>query len=151
MMKKAIEDKNIPYVVDVDGKKLLVDPDAVAFANCIDKINCKKIFEENAERVQHFKKRVTERGDSVKNVVILIANVDDPNGNIIATDLMPNFNWQEIRDNGQVPYARGLAGREYVNTFLDIFDSQASKKMKSMPEKLLVVVIDYGVAEIFEV
>jgi len=61
---------------------------------------------------------------------------------------MPCHNWQEIRDRGEVPFARGLAVRDGIQEALGAFDKDAAKKLEDMTE-IAVVVVDHGVAEVF--
>lgn len=61
--------------------------------------------------------------------------------------LMPGTDWQAIRDQGQVPFARGLAGREGQG-MLDFLDAEAAGKRHM--NDLAVVVVDYEVADVFE-
>lgn len=62
---------------------------------------------------------------------------------------MPGFDWQKIRDRGEVPFARGLAMREGIRDALGFFDQEAATKLRDMTT--VVVVVDHGVAEVFEV
>lgn len=141
---------NTPRAVvpEVDGQLVLDDPDAVAFIRAVGKVNCEKTFELNAERVGHFKKRIDERGLTSADVVIVILNVDDPHGGPITEMLMPNHNWQEYRERGEVPFARGLAARDGIEAAIGIFDPEASAKLREMKD-VAVVVVDHQVAEIF--
>ncbi|HEA84359.1 MAG TPA: hypothetical protein ENI04_00005 [Candidatus Wildermuthbacteria bacterium] len=61
---------------------------------------------------------------------------------------MPGHNWQEIRDQDEVPFARGLAMREGIQEALGTFDDEAAAKLQDMID-VAVVVVDYGVAEVF--
>lgn len=61
---------------------------------------------------------------------------------------MPGHNWQEIRDKGEVPFARGLAIRDGIQEALGAFDVEAATKLRSMTD-VAVVVVDHGVAEVF--
>ena len=131
-------------VREIDGQIVLDDLDAVA----VSKHNCRNSLEFNADRVEHFKRRLTERGLNPTEVVIGLLNVDAPNGGRIAELLMPGQNWQEYRDLGKVPFARGLAGREGIEEVLSIFDKDAADKLREMTG-VAVVVVDYSVAEIF--
>lgn len=114
----------------------------------VEKHNCRHTLDLNAERVAHFKQRVIERGMSASEVVTVLINVDDAQGRPLADALMPGFNWQEIRDRGEIPFARGLAERAGVQGFLDAIDQEAATKLQEMVE-VAVVVIDHGVAEVF--
>src|SRR6185436_4774477 len=52
--------------------------------------------------------------DPTAVAVVVLLNVDDVHGGPIADMLMPGHNWQEIRDRGEVPFARGLAMRSGI-------------------------------------
>jgi hypothetical protein len=136
-------------VCEINGQLVLDDPVAVSVFRAVEKHNCKNTLDLNADRVKHFKQRVAERGMTAEQVVIVLLNVDDANGGEIAEMLMPGFNWQEIRNKGEIPFARGLAGREGIQEVLEDFDNEASTKLREM-KQIAVVVVDHGVAEVFE-
>ncbi|MDD5463612.1 MAG: hypothetical protein PHP62_00505 [Candidatus Moranbacteria bacterium] len=139
-------------VREIDGQMVLDDPEALAMIQAVNahngKQNCRNTLAINAERVLHFKNRLTERNMSASDAVIVLLNVDDVHGGPLADALMPNYNWQEIRDQGEVPFARGLAMREGIQEILGGFDKEAAKKLLEMSE-VAVVVVDHGVAEVF--
>ncbi|HFC10573.1 MAG TPA: hypothetical protein ENJ75_00005 [Candidatus Kaiserbacteria bacterium] len=124
------------------------DPNAVAMIHSIGKINCSNTLKLNTDRVAHFKNRIMERGLTDSDAVIVLINVDDIHGGPLADMLMPGYNWQEIRNRGEIPFARGLAGREGIQDVLNTFDQEAGKKLQNMSE-VAVVVVDHGVAEVF--
>jgi len=129
---------------------VLIDPEGYGVMMTVGKHNCKLTFEANADRVAYFRNRAVELDKTPSDVVIVVANVDDRNGKILADALMPGFDWQSIRDQDQVPFARGLAVRAGIQEFLNIFDTQASKKLgEFQTEQLAVVVVDYGTCEVF--
>ena len=132
----------------IGGQLVLDDPAAVTIVNAVEKHNCRNTLELNADRVVHFKRRVVERGLTAANAVIVLLNVDDVHGGPLAEILMPGFNWQEIRDRGEIPFARGLAVREGIQEALQLFDKEAADKLRKMTD-LAVVVMDHGVAEVF--
>ncbi|MCK4781613.1 hypothetical protein KAS79_01665 [Candidatus Parcubacteria bacterium] len=146
--KEKSEEKPRAVVREVDGKLVLDDPDAVAVMEAVGKHNCQNTLELNADRVAHFKNRISERELTASNTVIVLLNVDDVHGGPIADILMPEYNWKEIRDRGEVPFARGLADREFIQEVLNTFDQEAGKKLQDM-SKVAVVVVDHGVAEVF--
>ncbi len=135
-------------VREIDGQMVLDDPDAVAIIQAVGKYNCRNTLELNADRVAHFKNRISERGLTASDVVIVLLNVDDVHGGPLADTLMPGCNWQEIRDRGEVPFARGLAGRDGIQEVLNAFDQEAGKKLQDM-SGVAVVVVDHGVVEVF--
>lgn len=140
-------------VREVDGQLVLDDPDAEAVIRALAKHNCLNTLMMNDDRVGHFGQRLTEKGLTVSDAVIVLLNVDDANGRQIADILMPDFNWQEMRDQGQVPFARGLAGRAFIQEALGLFDTEAAEKLRGMvtASTVAVVVVDHGVAEVFGV
>lgn len=135
-------------VREVDGKLVLDDPDAVAVLRAVEKHNCRLVAESAADRIRHFEARIAEKGLSTKDVVIVLVCVDDPHGRGLADALMPGHDWQAYRDRGEVPYARGLAGREGVQEAVELFDRDAAEKLSGI-DGAAVVVVDRGVAEAF--
>ncbi len=143
-------DEDAPRAVlrEVDGQLVLDDPDAVAVIHAVEKHNCRNTLEMNADRVSHFRNRLAERGMTADEAVIVLLNVDDVHGGQLAEVLMPGHNWQEIRDQGEIPFARGLAMREGIQEALAAFDADAATKLQEMTN-VAVVVVDRGVAEVF--
>lgn len=139
---------DIAVVRKIDGQLVLDDPQAVAVFRAVSKHNCRGTFNINEDRVVHFKNRMAERGLSADQVVIVLVNVDDVNGGPLADALMPGTDWQQIRDQGQVPFARGLAGRPGIQDIIADFDKEAAEKLAVMSAPA-VVVVDHGVAEVF--
>ncbi len=135
-------------VREVDGELVLDDPVAAEVITVVAKHNCKATLDLNAERVAHFKGRLDELGKTPEKCVIVVLNVDDAHGGPIADLLMPGHNWQAIRDQGEIPFARGLAERNGIEDILYHFDPAAAEKLRNF-EGLAVVVVDHGVAEIF--
>jgi len=135
-------------VREIGGKVVLDDPDFLEVIRAVSKCNCEITLKLNMDRVVHFKKRFVELGLDFAEAVIILANANDVNGNVIAEGLMPGTNWQEIRDRGQIPFARGLVSREVIRLGLEIFDREAALKLAEF-DGLAVVVVDHGVAEIF--
>lgn len=132
----------------IDGQLVLDDPVAVAVIHAVEKYNCHRTLELNADRVTHFKQRLADRGMASSEAVIVLVNVDDVHGGPLADALMPGMNWQEIRNRGEVPFARGIALRDGIQEALDIFDQEAGTKLRGMTD-VAVVVVDHGVAEVF--
>lgn len=132
----------------VDEFTVLVDQNTFALISAVCKTNCRITYEQSIDRVAHFKRRMSELEKSPTEVVIVLINADDVRGALFASILMPEVNWQEIRDRGEIPYARGLVFRDSVQEWIETFDTEAADKLRVMID-LAVVVIDYGVAEVF--
>lgn len=135
-------------VREVNGQVVLDDPAALALAKAVAKNNCRNLLDLNLDRINHFKNRAVELDCSATDTVIVVINVDDPYGSLVADAIMPNYNWQEIRDRGEMPVARGLAKRGGIEAALSFIDDDAFAKLKAMTE-LAVVVIDQETAEVF--
>ena len=138
----------LPYIKEVDGQLVLVDPVGFSVMQAVAKHNCKNTFKLNADRVLHFANRIVARGLSATDMVIIILNVDDVHGGPIAELLMPGNNWDDYRARGEIPFARGLAERNDIEEIVATFDSEAAEKLRAVPG-VAVVVVDHGTAEIF--
>ncbi len=137
-------------VKDEQDNIVLIDPMAAAIVRIIGKKNCSIPFEGQINRMEHFKNRMKELNKSPNDVVIVLINVDDTNGNWMAEALMPGHDWQQFRDKGEIPFARGLVMKDGIIEMLSKFDKEASEKLTSIKNEITVVVVDYSVAEIFE-
>lgn len=135
-------------VREIDGQLVLVDPVAVSVITAVEKQNCRKTMEAQIDRVEHFKRRMTELKKSPNDVVIVLLNVDDIHGGPVAEHLMPNTDWQPFRDNGEIPFARGLADRKGICEIVCSIDKQAGEELNGIFEPA-VVVMDHGVVGVF--
>ncbi len=106
----------------------------------IDRTACEEFLRANAERVDHFKRRVGERGDDPADVVIVVLDMDDQFGGEIVAALMPAFDPQPIRDRGEKPVARGLAGREGIQEAIDLYDPSAGDTLRCIGGIAIVAV-----------
>lgn len=141
------------YVTEVDGQVVLVDPMACAMIDAISQHNkslCRSTLEAQMDRVQHFLKRIREMNRLPCEVVIVLLNVDDSTGGMVADILMPGYDWQQFRDRGEIPFARGLAGREGLQRVLDELDPPEGQKLREAWAVNAVVVMDHGQAEVFK-
>jgi hypothetical protein len=114
----------------------------------IAKENCRKLFENQAERIAHFQQRYIASGAGPGDVIIVLVQVDDPYGAGLADALMPGYDWQALRDRGEVPYARGLAGRAGITEAVTFIDPEVGKRLEAIPG-LAVAIVGYGTAEVY--
>ncbi len=133
----------------VNGKMVLNDPVGYAVLQAVGKANCKNTLMQQIDRVKHFEERITELGLSPADVIITLLNVDDPQGGVLAEALMPGHDWQAIRDTGAIPFARGLAGREEIQSLLDAVDPKEAKILRDAGPVPVAIVMDHGVIKIF--
>jgi len=127
---------------------IILTPAEEGVIRAVQKHNCRGMFEANTERVRHFTARASARGLTPAEVVIVLINVDAPYGSPLADALMPGHDWQSYRNRGEIPIARGLAGREGIAEAVRIIDPEAADKLDAMTG-LAVVVVDFGTVEIF--
>lgn len=114
--------------------------------------NCRDIFELNTERIAHFKQRARVLQKTSEDAVIVILCVDDPFGGPLADALMPDYNWDEIRARGEIPYARGLAERSGIENALFSHPKGTTAAHALRNHKgsdVAVVVVDFETAEVF--
>ena len=135
----------------IEGRLVLDDPDALAVMKAVDQANCRGTLRENLDRVHYFVQRMRQRSLSPDEVVIVLLNVDDPHGGPLASALMPGTDWQEIRDRGQIPFARGLAYRAGIQLAVDAIDREIGDKLRGILGRPVVVVVDHGVVDVFDV
>jgi hypothetical protein len=115
--------------------------DAVrGFVTAVNNVNCKRVLSANAERVEHFERRMVERGDDPTKVVIVVLDVDDVHGAALADALMPGHDWQAYRDRGERPIARGLAGREGITGAIEQIDPSAAAQLRGIAGPAVVCV-----------
>ncbi len=136
-------------VREANGRLILDDPDAVALGNAVNKHNCKKTLELNGDRVLYFKRHMQAKGYSPHQTLIFVLNVNDRNGGPLAEALMPGMNWQQFRDRGEIPFARGLVSREAIQGLLNDVDKDAAEKLRAVNNHA-VVVMDHGAIDVFE-
>lgn len=143
-------DAPMAVIKEINGQIVLDDPQAIAIINVMNKKNCENSLVLNLDRIKHFKQRMVELKKTPQEVVVVIISVDDVNGEEIAEALMPNQNWQEFRDKGEKPFARGLADRKFMQEILEVIDKETAQKAKTIIGTM-VIVVDFGVVEVYEV
>lgn len=133
-----------------DDSLVLVDPAAAAMVHVINDHNCREVLRGQVARVRYFERRVADRGDAPEDVVIVVINVDTTYGGPLAASLMPGADWSEARARGETPYARGLAGREGMQEWLDATGLPTASKLRDTLG-LAVIVVDHEHAAVFAV
>ncbi len=149
-MEKTKEKDQQAYVDVIDGKIVLIDPIGYALVQAVNKSNCENTYLAQIDRMQHFKNRIAEKQLDPKSVVITLINVDSLYGTEIAEALMPGHDWQQYRNRGETPFARGLAMKDGMVDMVATFDKEAAEKITNMQE-VPVIVIDHNVVEIFPI
>jgi hypothetical protein len=126
--------------------------DAQAMAIIDAKIACRETLRSQAERVAHYVRRIGERGDHPGDVVIVVLAIDDPNGGSLASTLTPGRapEWLAMRRRGEKPVTSALTVRASIARLLEMADADAAAKLENLRDVAAVVVLDHGVAEVFE-
>lgn len=100
---------------------------------------CVAFLMDQLDRVWYFDERMRQRNLTFEDCVIVILDVDDIHGGPLANELMPGHNWQQIRDSGQTPIARGLAGREGIQEVVDSISKRVGDAMRELHETVVVI------------
>jgi hypothetical protein len=152
-----VSDEDLPqaYVEVVNDQLVLVDPVAAGVIQALQQFKgnvgtCRHTLEIQLERVVHFTRRIRELGKNPIEVTIVLLNVEDPWGGLMADILMPGHDWQPYRDRGEVPFARGLAGREGMQGVLDELDPKEGAKLREAGPVVTVIVMDHGEVKVFK-
>jgi hypothetical protein len=147
-----VPDEELPqaYLKVVDGQLVLVDPVAFEVLRAVKQYNCRHTLAIQLERVVHFTRRIRDLWKNPAEVTIVLLNVDDPWGKTMADILMPGHDWQQYRDRGEVPFARGLASREGMQGVLDEMSPKEGAKLREAGPVVTVIVMDHGVVEVFK-
>ena len=143
-------------VEERDGQLVLVDPAAMGLLAAVQTVNrrrakegCSITFRANGERIAHFVRRIEERGQSSKDVVIVLVRVDDSHGGPLSEELMPGYDWAPVRSGGAIPYARGLAMRDGIEDVVKLIDPEVGVRFRTMTDAPVVVVVDFETCDVF--
>jgi hypothetical protein len=114
-----------------------------------------ELYVQNLERLEVLAWRAMHiRGLKPREFFVICINVDDPAWTDLAQELMPGHDWQEYRDRGETPVARGSVDRASVGGYLaHVCPAIAPALMNpDVSEKCIqVVVLDAGGAAVYEV
>jgi hypothetical protein len=67
------------------------------------------IYQDSKDRLEHMAFRAIKKGLRRDEFIMVAIDVDDSSWTEVVDLLMPGYNWQEIRDRGEKPIARGSA------------------------------------------
>lgn len=144
------------YVTEENGEVVLHDPTAEGVIAAIEEHNrkqayesCAEIFELNSEAIQRFRKRFIEGAYKPSDRCIVILQVDDQWGGAITSVVMPDTDWQPIRDQGLEPIARGIVNRKFMHHALAGFDEKAADDLDIIENQIATVVVAHSVARVF--
>jgi hypothetical protein len=102
---------------------------------------CHNALIENIERVEHFKGRMREKGLTSKDAVIVIINGNDGFGEALASTVMPEGWDKEYREQGAIPYARGIMYREALGALIGEVAPEV-KEAFDVEDKIVVLIVE---------
>lgn len=142
-------------VIVNNGQMLLQDPASEGMIAAIEdhnrKIayaNCDRIYDQNSGRIQQYRKKFDMGEYDSAQFCIVVIQVDDEHGGPISELLMPDYDWQPIRDQGLEPIARGITDRQFIHDTIAMFDENAADELDATTD-CAVVVIAHSVAKVF--
>lgn len=140
------------YLLGPDGRPVGPEVDALTGVQRDAIMACGDFLRANIERIDHFKRRVAELGRSGKDTIITLIDVDDPTGHgkLFADMLMPDHNWQQFRDKGETPVARGLANKDGFPDILSELGFDEAARALITTEDLQVMVVHAGAIQIID-
>lgn len=103
-------------------------------------MTAQELLRANAQRIAHFRDRLLARQLDAAEVVIVVIDVDDRQGAVLAEHLMPGHDWDAYRARGEVPVARGLAGRAGVEDFVAHIAPPAAAELRAVRGPAVVVI-----------
>ena len=100
------------------------------------------LFHSNRERLEQLAWRAIQRGLSPSQFITVLIDVDDPAWKEVVDNLMPGQNWQQYRDQGQKPLARGTVTGDFVSILSKVVPAIApALDPNRMPSGLVKAVI----------
>ena len=106
------------------------------------------LFYQNKDRLEHMAFIATKKGMAPKDFLTIAIDVDNPYWNDLVETLVPGQDWQEIRDRGEKPVARGTVCTEGIIDYLCHVCPDIASGLRSEPPQGLVraVVLAEGVS-----
>ena len=128
---------NMAYFAEENDEMILRDPAVAGLMRAVAENDCSLFFQANADRVEHFRRRLQERGLSPKEHCMVVADVDDEFGRLIADATMPGHDWNQYYIQSMKPVARGLVDRVWLEGVIEAFDKNAAEQCAAPKASLL--------------
>lgn len=109
------------------------------------------LYQQNVERLEHIAFRQIKKGMSHDAFVMVAIDMDDPEWSDVGDDLMPGENWQQYRDRGEKPIARGAAMADPLVDYISEVVPDVAPALKGpLPERVVrAIVMAYGGASVY--
>ena len=115
-----------------------------------------KFYQPQRERLEHMAFRAIKKGLRPDQFVAVAIAVDDPNWTEVVEALMPNATeayWQEFRDRGEEPVARGTANASGLIDYLSqVCPDIAPALVNKLPQGVVrAIVLADGGASVYHI
>jgi hypothetical protein len=111
-----------------------------------------EFFQMNKARLEKLAFNAIKRGESNTDFVLVAIDVDDNNWSALVESLMPGYDWNQIRDKGLKPVARGTVGVEVIDYIGKKIPSVVSVFNSSPPQDVYrCIVMASGGASIYNI
>lgn len=110
------------------------------------------LFQQNHARLEQLAYRaVNELNLAPYSVFVICIDVDDPAWTELVDQLMPGFNWQQIRDKGQKPIARGIVEAQSTIEYIGetVPDIQNAVSAINIDGKVISIAMTAGGASVY--
>lgn len=109
------------------------------------------IYQDSKDRLEHMAFRAFKKGLLPDQFVMVAIDVDDPSWTEIVDALMPDHNWQEYRERGEKPIARGSALADPLLSYLSAVVPDIETALTGpLPERVVrAVVMAEGGASVY--
>jgi hypothetical protein len=99
------------------------------------------LFEQNEKRLKEMAHRALARGLKPYEFLIVCIDVDDPGWKNLVDALMPDADWQQFRDRGEKPVARGSVLDSVRDYLADVLPDLADGLYGMLPEGIVRAVV----------
>jgi hypothetical protein len=99
------------------------------------------LFEQNEKRLKEMAHRALVRGLKPYEFLIVCIDGDDPSWTGLTDTLMPNADWQQFRDRGERPVARGSVLSPVRDYLADVMPDLADGLYGTLPEGFVRAVV----------
>ena len=112
-----------------------------------------ELFQPNEERLAHIAFKAIKRGMGRNEFITVAIDVDDPSWTSVVDILMPNHDWQQYRDRGEKPVARGTVLAEGIVDYLcEVCPDIAFALTDELPQEVVrAVVMANGGASVYHI
>lgn len=141
------KDQPTATVREVDGQLVLEDPVGFAIMTSIERLN---LYNSDPESVKRLEARAVEKSKSNESFGVVIIDVDVATWTDLVEALMPNYDWQQFRDRGEKPIARGVVPRGLLMEMLGIVNEKAKVVPDPFPTGVFTAVFGMGGVTVFE-